>query len=112
MDNRTHGFRQFECLKPVILRSLGRNKILILRRVRGNSFCSMTKMLIEMSENLGIPLSTLKSNARELRRMELVEFGGVEARLTDRGVVVLGIVGESFGSDYDNIALSGGENEK
>lgn len=93
MGKNRKDVRQLECLKPVLLRSLSKNQLLILHHVYSRSFYSITRILTELSEEFEIPLSTLKLNARELREMELLKYGRADARLTELGGIVLRVIG-------------------
>jgi DNA-binding MarR family transcriptional regulator len=103
MDKSRKNVRQLESLKPVLLRSLSKNQLLILHHVYSKSFYSITKILRELSEEFEIPLSTLKLNARELREMELLEYGRAEVRLTELGGIVLRVIGNPEKGYYDGI---------
>jgi len=58
----------------------------------------MTSLLRELSEEWGIPLSTLKLNARILRELNLVSYGSIndkrDARVEKLGSFVLGLLQE------------------
>ncbi len=83
-------------LRPLLLRSLNRNQLVILRRLALNSDRSLTSTLIELSKERKIPLSTLKLNARILRDLGLILVEEREGRrfagLSNLGRVVLDIV--------------------
>ena len=67
-------------LRNLILRTLNNNQLLILTSVARQER-SMTSFLRSLSEEYGIPLSTLKLNARILRELNLIAYGNVrEAR--------------------------------
>jgi len=57
---------------------------------------SLTSILKELSEECGIPLSTLKLNARILRELKLISYGSIRnkrtARLEALGSFIFGIV--------------------
>ncbi len=91
MDKRAGIFRDYAVLKPVILRSISKNQILILSHACSKSFSSVTKILVDLSEESGIPLSTLKLKARELREMKLLEYGDSKVKVTELGKFVLKI---------------------
>jgi hypothetical protein len=81
-----------EDLRRLLLRTLNDNQLLILNRVASNSQ-PMTGLLSKLSQETGIPLSTLKLNARILREFNLISYGSVrERRLAEVepvGVLVL-----------------------
>lgn len=83
-------------LGNVLLKALNDNQILVLSRVRQSSGLSITPILCTVSDQLSIPLSTLKLNARTLRTLGLIEFGSnlepSEAKITAAGRLVLDIV--------------------
>ncbi|TRO48409.1 hypothetical protein E2P65_02940 [Candidatus Bathyarchaeota archaeon] len=82
-------------LRNLILRTLNDNQLLILNGV-ARSRRSMTSLLRELSEEWGIPLSTLKLNARILRELNLVSYGSIhdkrDARVEKLGSFVLGLI--------------------
>jgi hypothetical protein len=65
-----------EDLRRLILRTLNDNQLLILSSVASNNR-SITGLLISISRETGIPLSTLKLNARILRELNLISYGSV-----------------------------------
>ena len=60
----------------------------------------MTSLLRSLSEEEGIPLSTLKLNARILRNLKLVSYGSTgESRCAEveaLGALVLRLLGDEF----------------
>jgi hypothetical protein len=62
---------------------------------------SLTSLLKQLSEEYGVPLSTLKLNARILRELKLISYGSIRnkrsARLEDLGSFVMGLVNHSGG---------------
>lgn len=62
---------------------------------------SLTSLLKQLSEEYGVPLSTLKLNARILRELQLISYGSIHnkrsARLEDLGSFVMGLVNHSRG---------------
>ncbi|MGC8538923.1 MAG: hypothetical protein ACP5MK_03595 [Candidatus Micrarchaeia archaeon] len=90
MDQRVDG-AELRALRPVLLRSFNRNQLLILNRLHANSFFTITSMLNSISAVTGIPLSTLKANARVLKDLKLISFEN-PARLTEAGVFVMKII--------------------
>ncbi|RLG48128.1 MAG: hypothetical protein DRN90_03950 [Thermoproteota archaeon] len=83
-------------LKPLLLRSLNKNQLLILRELAFNFDRSLTSVLIEISETKNVPLSTLKLNAKVLRNLGLIYVGELNgrrsARLSKLGRIVLEII--------------------
>ena len=61
------------------MRTLNYNQLLILNRVASNSQ-PLTGLLNKLSQETGIPLSTLKLNARILRKFNLISYGSVRER--------------------------------
>ncbi len=61
-------------LRNLILRTLNDNQLLILTSVSRRR-STMTSLLRALSEEEGIPLSTLKLNARILRELKLISYG-------------------------------------
>jgi hypothetical protein len=62
---------------------------------------SLTSLLKQLSEEYGVPLSTLKLNARILRELKLISYGSIRnkrsARLEDLGSFVISLVNHSRG---------------
>jgi len=62
---------------------------------------SLTSTLKQLSEEYGIPLSTLKLNARILRELKLISYGSIHnkqsARLENLGSFVVGLVNHGRG---------------
>jgi len=62
---------------------------------------SLTSTLKQLSEEYGIPLSTLKLNARILRELKLISYGSIHnkrsARLENLGSFVVDLVNNSRG---------------
>jgi hypothetical protein len=81
---------KISCLKPLLLRALNENQILILSEAGGSC---ITALLKGISAGSGIPLSTLKLNARILREMGLLKYEQSRpAEPTEYGCLVLGII--------------------
>ena len=74
-------------LRLVILKALNEKQILILSNIDGIS--SITSQLSYLSERWGIPLSTLKLNARILRSMKLIEYANAQTQVTPTGKLIL-----------------------
>ncbi len=68
-----------EDLRRLLLRTLNDNQLLILSRVAANER-PLTGLLINLSRETGVPLSTLKLNARILRELNLISYGSVGER--------------------------------
>ncbi|RLG42163.1 MAG: hypothetical protein DRO05_02040, partial [Thermoproteota archaeon] len=79
-----------------MLRSLNKNQLLILRELSFNLDRSLTSVLIDISKTKGVPLSTLKLNAKVLRGLNLIsikEYDGRRlAELSSLGRLVLEII--------------------
>ncbi len=84
-------------LRRLILRTLNDNQLLILTSVASQRR-SLTSLLKDLSETRGIPLSTLKLNARILRELNLISYGSTrEKRLAEvekLGSFVLRLLGD------------------
>ena len=85
-----------EDLRRLLLRTLNDNQLLILSRVAANNR-PLTGLLMNLSRETGIPLSTLKLNARILRELNLISYGSVwerrHAEVEPVGVLVLRLMG-------------------
>ena len=75
--------------RNLILRTINDNQMLILDAVASRER-SLTSILKELSVECGIPLSTLKLNARILRKLNLISYGSV----WDKRVAKLETLGE------------------
>ena len=84
-----------EDLRKVLLRALNKNQILILEHVDDNSQ-SITFALKRLSDMFGVPLSTLKLNARILKGLGLIDFGNSsdfkKPRITEIGKIVMNLI--------------------
>ena len=84
----------------MILRTLNQNQVIVLRAVADHEQ-SLTSLLRQLSEDHGVPLSTLKLNARILRELNLISYGSMgdrkTARLEDLGRFIFGLIGERSG---------------
>ena len=80
----------------MILRTLNQNQVIVLKAVADNEQ-SLTSLLKQLSEDHGVPLSTLKLNARILRELNLISYGSIAdrktARLEDLGQFIFGLIG-------------------
>jgi hypothetical protein len=78
-----------------LLRAINKNQRLILSHV-GESTGRITPTLQELSGRYGIPLSTLKLNAKILKELDLIRYPTIstqrEVELSDLGRLVLNIV--------------------
>ena len=89
-----------ENLRLLLLRTLNKNQILILSRIKNTKNESITKILNNISIFHKIPLSTLKLNAKILKKLNLATFGNNShyqtAKLTYFGNFVFEIIGGEF----------------
>ncbi|WP_237558705.1 thiamine pyrophosphate-dependent enzyme [Candidatus Methanodesulfokora washburnensis] len=90
-------------------RAINRNKQLILRRISCANGSSLSSILLELSRNTGIPLSTLKLNARILRDMGLIAYENGRTEITEAGSLILHLL-ESESSLISRIAGKMGGN--
>jgi hypothetical protein len=79
----------------LILRTLNDNQLLVLNAIEENDQ-SLTSLLKQLSIEYGIPLSTLKLNARILRELNLISYGSIHnkrsAQLENLGKFVLSLL--------------------
>jgi hypothetical protein len=68
-------------LRKLILRTLNDNQLLVLNSVSEREQ-TLTSLLKQLSEDYGIPLSTLKLNARILRELNLISYGSIRDKKT------------------------------
>ena len=84
-------------LRRLILRTLNDNQLLILTSL-ARQRRTMTSLLRNLSEEHGIPLSTLKLNARILRELNLISYGSTREKKTAEveklGSFVLRLLGD------------------
>ena len=87
-------------LRNLILRTLNDNQLLVLNAISERDQ-SLTSLLKQLSEEYGVPLSTLKLNARILRELKLISYGSIHnkksARLEDLGNFVINLVTHNRG---------------
>lgn len=85
-------------MKRILLRAINGNQRLILSHI-GESTGRITPALQELSGKYGIPLSTLKLNAKILKELDLIRYPLVstkgEVELSDLGRYVLSIIEET-----------------
>lgn len=93
----------------MVRRAINRNKHLILRRISCANGSSISSILTELSRSTGIPLSTLKLNARTLRDMGLIAYENGRTAITEAGSLVLRLL-ESEPSVISRIAVKMGGN--
>ena len=67
----------------MILRTLNDNQVLVLKAVAERRQ-SLTSLLRQLSMDHGVPLSTLKLNARILRELNLISYGSLTHRKAAR----------------------------
>lgn len=98
-----------DAFMKVVRRAINRNKHLILRRVSCANGSSLSSILMELSRSTGIPLSTLKLNARTLRDMGLITYQNGRTAITEAGAFILHLL-ESESSIMSKIAGKMGGN--
>ena len=88
-------------LRKLILRTLNQNQVLVLKAVADRNQ-SLTSLLKQLSEDHGVPLSTLKLNARILRELNMISYGSIRKRksvsLEDLGRFIFGLLDEPPGA--------------
>jgi len=79
------------------LKALTENQVLLLKEIEKNSTKTVTSLVNKVARATRIPLSTLKLNARMLKKFGLVEYDNSNpVGLTESGVFILSILrGES-----------------
>ncbi len=87
-------WREAGVLRRVLLRALNGNQALILLRASKSLNRSLTSLLRDISADHGVPLSTLKLNAKILRELGLLDYdrGQRPVRLTSAGRKVVEIL--------------------
>jgi hypothetical protein len=82
-------------LRKLILRTLNDNQLLVLSSISKEKR-TITSTLKRLSKTYGVPLSTLKLNARILRELNLISYGSIKkkqaARLEPLGSFVLRLI--------------------
>jgi len=91
-------------LKQLLLRAINKNQLLILSQIE-KDIGSISSILRNTSKAFNISLSTLKFNAKVLRKLNLIEFGTVSsfkpAKLTELGKLVIEIIGNGYEDEID-----------
>ncbi len=96
-------------LRNIVLKALNRNQILLLSKINENSENTITSLLIKLSKELNIPLSTLKFNAKILKSLNLIEFKQNDKDrivcLSKAGKLILNIISLQFNenSNYSSV---------
>jgi len=83
---------ELQSISKLLLRALNKNQILILKYA-GNGFKTITSLLRFLSKEFGIPLSTLKLNAKILKDLKLIDYSLGRLSLTKAGITVLKLIG-------------------
>ena len=82
-------------------------QILLLRKIKENTHSTITEAIAALSEENGLPRSTLRNNAKKLRGMGLIDCGtienkGIPVMLTASGEELVGIMdGTNMGEKYE-----------
>ena len=85
-----------EKLGKLLVRCINRNQLLILEKISENSSKTFSSIVNALSNDLAIPLSTLKLNAKVLRGFDLIDFSrGSTVKLTCFGDLVFSILSQS-----------------
>jgi hypothetical protein len=79
-------------LKKILLKALTKNQILILNEISKSKTSTITSLLTKISVKKNIPLSTLKSSAKILKELQLINKNS-PLHLTKLGEIVLQILG-------------------
>lgn len=86
-----------EKLRPLLLRCINQKQILILSEISGKSGETATTLLIRLSRERSLPLSTLKLNLRKLTSLGLIlQNNSKPVTLSDSGSLVLKIAQSSL----------------
>ena len=84
-------------LRNVLLKALTKNQILLLNEIEQNSTKTITSLSNKLSNKLNIPLSTLKLNSRNLKKLGLIDFEVSDpVELTKMGKLVVKILGDEL----------------
>ena len=90
--------------RALLFKELNKNKIIILRRASSIYKSSITSALRELSDNYGIPLSTLKHAASSLKNLRLIEYGTAaepkELTITKAGIDALMLIATELDETY------------
>jgi len=89
-----HGLQlsvESEKLRPILLRALNKNQILLIIKLKHARAVSRNQFLTELSYNSNVPLSTLKLNFKILKELEIISQNG---RLTALGQNINRIIGD------------------
>jgi hypothetical protein len=81
----------------LIAKALNQNQRLILEHLSESDGRPITQHLVSLSLERGVPLSTLKLNARILRDLELVSLADRSATLTPSGREVVHLLRDHVG---------------
>ena len=91
---------QADDLSRLLVRIINRNQVLILNSVE-NTEDRITNILNTLSESEDIPLSTLKHNAKQLKKLNILTYGTATNRrnveITPFGETILELVRDHYG---------------
>ncbi|MCS7108733.1 MAG: transketolase [Sulfolobales archaeon] len=91
-------------IREIIKRGLNNNQVILLKELRLNTYKSLSSALRNLSRKHGIPLSTLKANAKVLRDLNLINVsngnGVKEVVLTPMGHFVIELLNSTAIKDF------------
>lgn len=83
-------------MRRVLFRAFNKNQLIILWELSNGHRRSISSLLRAISNEMNIPLSTLKLNAKILKELGLIDFGDGKtfklATLTHPGKVIMKII--------------------
>ncbi|MBI3413628.1 MAG: hypothetical protein HY051_06165 [Candidatus Aenigmarchaeota archaeon] len=84
-----------ETIKKLLARALNKNQMLVLSEIHKNCGKSITSILLSLSRNEELPLSTLKLNSKVLKELGLVRSDLKKSlpKVSETGEWVLEIMG-------------------
>ena len=86
-------------MKRLLARALNKNQLLILSKIAGHN-SSISSLLNSISQEQGVPLSSLKLNSRILKELGLIHVSIApenygEVRLSNDGEAIVSIINDA-----------------
>ena len=82
-------------LKKLLIKYINSTQLILLNKISENKESTLSSLLMAVSKENKIPLSTLKLNSKKLKELEIIDYGNYKkVELNDSGLLVLEILKE------------------
>ncbi len=96
---------ELEVVREIVKRGFNNNQLILLRELKQTSYKSLSSALRSLSRKYGIPISTLRVNAKVLKELNLLRTGdgngSREVTLTQLGHFVTELMNTSLPRNYE-----------